>query len=212
MKKPSRSRKPKSSRVLRYQGWTMDQYLDAVEKFHGRMAPGAVLGGYMVTLAVQNLPRAKFYDCHLRDPVLSPRCHPVTHALHRGQRLAPPGGYRPLRPDLVRQRDRPRPPGFPGPGSARPLARAQGLGHEGKAQSRTGRSPGPPRHPESGNEIMQGGKGEGDPRLRPDTNKIFSPAPSAEKASGARDPGPAASVPVKSPSTPCSPELSGPRR
>jgi len=39
-----------------------DDYIKMVEKFHGYVAPGLVLGGFMVDLAYRNLPEGEFFD------------------------------------------------------------------------------------------------------------------------------------------------------
>ena len=43
-------------------GHTYDEYIGMVKDFHGHVAPGMVLGGYMVDLACQNLPEGEFFD------------------------------------------------------------------------------------------------------------------------------------------------------
>ena len=42
--------------------YTYDEYLEAVRRFHGTVAPGVVLGGFMVDLALGNLPEGEFFD------------------------------------------------------------------------------------------------------------------------------------------------------
>lgn len=43
-------------------GYTYDQYVDMVKAFHKHIAPGVVLGGFMVDLAYQNLPQGEYFD------------------------------------------------------------------------------------------------------------------------------------------------------
>lgn len=43
-------------------GLTFDQYIKKINEFHGHVAPGMVLGGFMVDLACQNLPDGEFFD------------------------------------------------------------------------------------------------------------------------------------------------------
>ncbi len=38
------------------------EYIDAVKRFHGHVAPGLLLGGFMVDLALKNLPEGAFFD------------------------------------------------------------------------------------------------------------------------------------------------------
>jgi formylmethanofuran dehydrogenase subunit E len=48
---------------------TFEEYLQIVRKFHGNEAPGVVIGGFMVDLAIRNLPDAILYDaiCETRS-------------------------------------------------------------------------------------------------------------------------------------------------
>lgn len=41
---------------------TYDDYTQKIEAFHGTVAPGILLGGFMVNLAMENLPKEGFYD------------------------------------------------------------------------------------------------------------------------------------------------------
>ncbi|MBL7166477.1 MAG: formylmethanofuran dehydrogenase subunit E family protein [Dehalococcoidales bacterium] len=43
-------------------GHTYDEYIEMVKAFHGHVAPGMVIGGFMVDLANQNLPEGEFFD------------------------------------------------------------------------------------------------------------------------------------------------------
>ena len=42
--------------------YTFDEFLDAVESFHGYKAPGVVIGGIMVNFAMQKLPQHTLFD------------------------------------------------------------------------------------------------------------------------------------------------------
>ena len=42
--------------------YTYEEYLDQVRRFHGHIAPGMVIGGFMVDLALRNLPEGEFFD------------------------------------------------------------------------------------------------------------------------------------------------------
>jgi len=42
--------------------YTYEEYLDQVRLFHGHIAPGMVIGGFMVDLALKNLPEGEFFD------------------------------------------------------------------------------------------------------------------------------------------------------
>jgi formylmethanofuran dehydrogenase subunit E len=43
-------------------GRTYDEYIEMIKSFHGHVAPGVVLGGFMVDLAYRNLPEGEFFD------------------------------------------------------------------------------------------------------------------------------------------------------
>ncbi len=43
-------------------GHTYDEYVEMVKAFHGHVAPGMVIGGFMVDLAHRNLPQGEFFD------------------------------------------------------------------------------------------------------------------------------------------------------
>lgn len=47
------------ARILSY---TYDEYVRLVREFHGSEAPGVVIGGFMVDMAVRNLPEGVLYD------------------------------------------------------------------------------------------------------------------------------------------------------
>ena len=42
--------------------YTYEEYVDQVKRFHGHVAPGLLLGGFMVDLALKNLPEGEFFD------------------------------------------------------------------------------------------------------------------------------------------------------
>ncbi len=43
-------------------GYSYSEYLDLVKSFHGHIAPGMILGGFMVDLAYRHLPEGEFFD------------------------------------------------------------------------------------------------------------------------------------------------------
>lgn len=43
-------------------GLTMDEYIKRIEMFHGNLAPGLLIGGFMVDLAQRNRPEGEFFD------------------------------------------------------------------------------------------------------------------------------------------------------
>ena len=50
-------------------GYSYDEYLKIVRQFHGYEAPGVIIGGFMVDIAVRNLPEGVPYDaiCETRS-------------------------------------------------------------------------------------------------------------------------------------------------
>jgi formylmethanofuran dehydrogenase subunit E len=42
--------------------YTIDEYLETIKSFHGSTAPGMIAGGFMVDLAMKNLPEGEFFD------------------------------------------------------------------------------------------------------------------------------------------------------
>ncbi|HOW54865.1 MAG TPA: formylmethanofuran dehydrogenase subunit E family protein [Syntrophorhabdaceae bacterium] len=50
-------------------GHTFEDYMEMVKRFHGSPAPGVLIGGFMVDLAVRNLPEGILYDaiCETRS-------------------------------------------------------------------------------------------------------------------------------------------------
>lgn len=51
---------------------TVDQYREKVKDFHGHEAPGLLIGGFMVDLAMSNLPDGEFFDCICETSVCLP--------------------------------------------------------------------------------------------------------------------------------------------
>lgn len=51
---------------------TFDEFVSIVEKFHGFAAPGVLIGGFMVDLALRNLPEGEFFDAVSETPKCLP--------------------------------------------------------------------------------------------------------------------------------------------
>ena len=51
---------------------SLEDYLQKVEAFHGHLAPGMVLGGFMVDLALRHLPPGDYYDALSETPKCLP--------------------------------------------------------------------------------------------------------------------------------------------
>ncbi|MCK9229610.1 MAG: formylmethanofuran dehydrogenase subunit E family protein [Syntrophales bacterium] len=52
--------------------YSYEEYLHLVESFHGSMAPGLIIGGFIVDLALKNLPKGDFFDAICETPVCLP--------------------------------------------------------------------------------------------------------------------------------------------
>ncbi len=53
-------------------GYTIAEYMKMIEDFHGALAPGVLLGGFMVDLAMKNRPAGEFFDALCETPVCLP--------------------------------------------------------------------------------------------------------------------------------------------
>jgi len=52
--------------------YSYEEYLHLVESFHGSLAPGLIIGGFMVDLALKNLPDGEFFDAVCETPACLP--------------------------------------------------------------------------------------------------------------------------------------------
>jgi formylmethanofuran dehydrogenase subunit E len=52
--------------------YSLEEYLHLIKSFHGNLAPGLIIGGFMVDLAQQNLPEGEFYDALCETQVCLP--------------------------------------------------------------------------------------------------------------------------------------------
>jgi formylmethanofuran dehydrogenase subunit E len=52
--------------------YSYDEYLGIVKSFHGNLAPGLIVGGFMVDLALKNLPPGGFFDALCETAVCLP--------------------------------------------------------------------------------------------------------------------------------------------
>jgi formylmethanofuran dehydrogenase subunit E len=60
---------PDATREVSIMGYSYDEYVKIVRHFHGYQAPGVIIGGFMVDMAVRNLPSGVFYNtiCETRS-------------------------------------------------------------------------------------------------------------------------------------------------
>jgi formylmethanofuran dehydrogenase subunit E len=52
--------------------YSYDEYLHLVKSFHGNIAPGMVIGGFMVDLALRHIPEGVFFDALCETPSCLP--------------------------------------------------------------------------------------------------------------------------------------------
>ena len=52
--------------------YSYEEYVHLVKSFHGTLAPGLLIGGFMVDLAMKNLPEGEFFDAVCETPVCLP--------------------------------------------------------------------------------------------------------------------------------------------
>ncbi len=52
--------------------YSYDDYVERVVAFHGAAAPGLIIGGFIVDLALNNLPEGEFFDAICETPVCLP--------------------------------------------------------------------------------------------------------------------------------------------
>jgi formylmethanofuran dehydrogenase subunit E len=52
--------------------YSYEEYVQLVKSFHGNLAPGLVIGGFMVDLALKHLPEGEFFDAVCETSVCLP--------------------------------------------------------------------------------------------------------------------------------------------
>lgn len=52
--------------------YSYEEYLHLVKSFHGTLAPGLLIGGFIVDLAMKNLPEGEYFDAVCETPVCLP--------------------------------------------------------------------------------------------------------------------------------------------
>ncbi|SPD76186.1 Molybdopterin binding domain (fragment) [uncultured Desulfobacterium sp.] len=52
--------------------YSFDEFVDLVKSFHGNAAPGVIMGGFMVDLALKNLPEGELFDVVCETPKCLP--------------------------------------------------------------------------------------------------------------------------------------------
>ena len=48
--------------------YSFEEYVDMIKSFHGSVAPGMIIGGFMVDLAINNTPEGEFFDAICETP------------------------------------------------------------------------------------------------------------------------------------------------
>ncbi|MCX5827960.1 MAG: FmdE family protein [Deltaproteobacteria bacterium] len=57
---------------MKIAAYSYDEYVHLVKSFHGSLAPGLVIGGFIVDLALKNLPEGEFFDAICETSVCLP--------------------------------------------------------------------------------------------------------------------------------------------
>jgi formylmethanofuran dehydrogenase subunit E len=52
--------------------YSYEEYVQLVKSFHGNPAPGLIIGGFIVDLALKNLPEGEFFDALCETPICLP--------------------------------------------------------------------------------------------------------------------------------------------
>jgi formylmethanofuran dehydrogenase subunit E len=52
--------------------YSYEEYIHLVKSFHGTLAPGLLIGGFIVDLAMKHLPEGEFFDAVCETPVCLP--------------------------------------------------------------------------------------------------------------------------------------------
>jgi formylmethanofuran dehydrogenase subunit E len=52
--------------------YSYEEYLHLIKSFHGSLAPGLIVGGFIVDLALKHLPEGEFFDALCETPVCLP--------------------------------------------------------------------------------------------------------------------------------------------
>jgi formylmethanofuran dehydrogenase subunit E len=57
---------------MKIAAYSYDEYVHLVKSFHGSLAPGLIIGGFIVDLALKNLPEGEFFDAICETSVCLP--------------------------------------------------------------------------------------------------------------------------------------------
>jgi formylmethanofuran dehydrogenase subunit E len=52
--------------------YTYEEYVDLVISFHGAAAPGVLIGGFILDLALENIPKEEFFEAICETPICLP--------------------------------------------------------------------------------------------------------------------------------------------
>ena len=66
----------------------IEEYIHRVQSFHGHVAPGVVIGGFMVHLAKTQISDKMLFDAISETPACRAGCHSTAHPVYSGKRLA----------------------------------------------------------------------------------------------------------------------------
>src|SRR3974390_3475300 len=60
------------SDIMKIGSYSYEEYVHLIKSFHGSLAPGLLIGGFIVDLALQNLPEGELFDAICETPVCLP--------------------------------------------------------------------------------------------------------------------------------------------
>jgi len=69
---PCGHRQPEGEDVVKIGSYSYDEYIHLVKSFHGSLAPGLIIGGFIVDTALKNLPPGEFFDAICETSVCLP--------------------------------------------------------------------------------------------------------------------------------------------
>jgi formylmethanofuran dehydrogenase subunit E len=81
--------------------YSYDEYVQLVKSFHGNMAPGLLIGGFMVDLAMKNFPPGELYNAICETAVCLPDSGQLLTPYTMGKGVAQRARVRPLCPDAL---------------------------------------------------------------------------------------------------------------
>jgi len=118
--------------------YTYEEYLHLVKSFHGSLAPGLIIGGFIVDLALKHLPEGEFFDAICETPVCLPDAVQILTPCTIGNGWLTVLDLGPVRRDPVREGKRGGCAGLSGCAEAEAVAGVQCLVFQAQAEAGAG--------------------------------------------------------------------------